>query len=450
MNDIIAAISTPNGVGGVSIIRVSGNDVFEIINRYIKKIDTNKQEKNSIIYAHFVDLEGVFVDEILISFFKNPHSFTGENTVEINCHGGIFNTNLILKTLLKEDDIRLAEPGEFSKRAFLNGKKSLSEAESLMEMINATNENAHKMATKAMTGETQKLIQKMRNDLMDIVSLIEVGIDYPEYDDIENITNDKLRTESELLASQINQIIIDSKKGVLIREGIKTAIIGVPNVGKSSLLNMLSRENRAIVTEIAGTTRDTIESKINLGSIVLDLVDTAGIRETSDIVEIIGVEKSLELIDEAELVLFVTDGMRDLTSMELEILNKLSSKNFVFIINKLDDDQVISRGYENEVHMSALNKKGAESLESEIIRIFELCNFDVNNSGYVNTTKQVSQLEKIRDLIDGVIENNNLGMPVDLIEIDLKEAMFILGEMLGIEVKNDLLDELFGRFCLGK
>lgn len=450
MNDIIAAISTPNGVGGVSMIRVSGSDVFSVINPYIKNIDTTKQLKNSIIYAHFIDLNGEFIDEILISFFENPYSFTGEDTIEINCHGGIFNTNLILKTILKDDNIRLAEPGEFSKRAFLNGKKSLSEAEALMEMINATNEKSHKMATKAMSGETQKLIEKMRNDLMDIVSLIEVGIDYPEYEDIEEVTNSELSSKTKLLSKQIDQIIIDSKKGTLIREGIKTAIIGVPNVGKSSLLNMLSRENRAIVTEIAGTTRDTIESKINLGNVVLDLIDTAGIRETNDIVESIGVEKSLELIEEAELVLFVTDGMRDLIDMEHQILEKLTNKDYIFIINKVDENEIVTRGFMNEILMSAVKKTGAEALEEEIIRIFELNDFDVNNSMYVNTTKQISQLEKIKDLIYSIIENNEMGMPVDLIEIDLKEAMFTLGEMLGIEVKNDLLDELFGRFCLGK
>jgi tRNA modification GTPase len=450
MNDIITAIATPNGVGGVSIIRISGNEVFDILNPYIKNIDTTQQLKNTIVYAHFIDLNGEFIDEILISFFKNPHSFTGEDTIEINCHGGIFNTNLILKTLLKDDNIRIAEPGEFSKRAFLNGKKSLSEAESLMQVINATNEKAHKMALKAITGETEKLIKKMRNDLMDIVSLIEVGIDYPEYEDIDSVTNEELITKTSILLQQIEQIIVDSKKGSLIREGIKTAIIGVPNVGKSSILNMLSRENRAIVTEIAGTTRDTIELKINLGNVVLDLIDTAGIRETTDIVESIGVEKSLELIEDAELVLFVTDGKRELIKMEEQILEKLKNKKFIFIINKLDNNEILSRGFDNEILMSAVKKTGAQALEREIIRIFELKNFDVSNSMYVNTAKQISQLEKINDLIKSVIENNDLGMPVDLIEIDLKEAMFILGEMLGIEVKNDLLDELFGRFCLGK
>ena len=426
------------------------NEVFDILNPYIKNIDTTQQLKNTIVYAHFIDLNGEFIDEILISFFKNPHSFTGEDTIEINCHGGIFNTNLILKTLLKDDNIRIAEPGEFSKRAFLNGKKSLSEAESLMQVINATNEKAHKMALKAITGETEKLIKKMRNDLMDIVSLIEVGIDYPEYEDIDSVTNEELITKTSILLQQIEQIIVDSKKGSLIREGIKTAIIGVPNVGKSSILNMLSRENRAIVTEIAGTTRDTIELKINLGNVVLDLIDTAGIRETTDIVESIGVEKSLELIEDAELVLFVTDGKRELIKMEEQILEKLKNKNFIFIINKLDNNEILSRGFDNEILMSAVKKTGAQALEREIIRIFELKNFDVNNSMYVNTAKQISQLEKINDLIKSVIENNDFGMPVDLIEIDLKEAMFILGEMLGIEVKNDLLDQLFGRFCLGK
>ncbi|MGL5021156.1 MAG: tRNA uridine-5-carboxymethylaminomethyl(34) synthesis GTPase MnmE [Mycoplasmatales bacterium] len=450
MSEIIAAIATPSGPGGISIIRISGKNTIKIVNKYIKGQKCEKLFHNSITYSHFTDNNNIIIDEILLSVFHAPNSFTGEETVEINCHGGIYNTNLILKTLLLDENIRMAEPGEFSKTAFLNGKKSLTEAEGLMDIIQANNEKSHKMAVKAITGETKSLIEDMRQDLIEIVSLIEVNIDYPEYSDIEIMTLQTLESNLSNLDLKIKEILVDSKKGEIIKYGINTAIVGLPNVGKSSLLNLLSREEKAIVTDIAGTTRDTIEVKVDLGGIILNLIDSAGIRKTDDIVEEIGVKKSMDLIQTADLILFVLDSQNELTEYEKKLLAFVNNKNIIHIINKSDINPTKTFHLKNEILMSAKRKTGVKELENKILDLYNIADFDALNSNYVTNIRHIAALEKVSEIIKSIKQSISLEIPIDVIEIDLKEALFILGEILGIEVKDDLLNELFGRFCLGK
>lgn len=450
MANIIAAIATPHGEGGISIIRLSGDNVFAVCNQYFTT-DLLAKQSHTINYSHIIDQKQNIIDEALISVMQAPRTFTGEDTVEINCHGGIYITNKILELLLQNPEIDLAEPGEFSKRSFLNGKKSLTEAESLMDIIQAGSSQAHQMALKSLKGETKGLINTLRDDLMNTIAQIEVNIDYPEYEDIEEITLNHVAPKIDSLVKQMDEIIKDSRKGELIKEGIKTSIIGAPNVGKSSLLNRLARSDKAIVTEIAGTTRDTIESEINLGEIKLNLVDTAGIRKTDDIVEQLGIEKSMQMIEEGELILHVLDASRKLTSDELELIAATKAKRTILIINKTDVSiGDIEQKFPEAILMSVLENQGIEQLEQEIIRLFDLASFDVFKSNYVTNTRHIAKLESAKEALMRAADNIEMIMPMDIVEIDLKDAMFMLGEILGIEVKNDLLNELFSRFCLGK
>ncbi len=450
MSNNIAAIATPHGEGGISIIRISGDSAIETVNKYIT-IDITKKASNTITFAHFHNNNGEPIDEILVSVLRAPRTFTGENTIEINCHGGIFITNKILEILLQDEEIELAQPGEFSKRAFLNGKKSLTEAESLMDIIHAGNEKSHQMALKSLKGETKELIEGLRNKLMDVIAQIEVNIDYPEYEDIEEITQQHVEPQINQLIADIDTIIKDSKKGELIKEGIKTALIGAPNVGKSSLLNRLARSEKAIVTEIAGTTRDTIESAINIGDITLNLVDTAGIRSTDNLIEQIGIEKSKQMIEEAELILHILDASRELSSDEIELIELTKNKRTILIINKTDASiNRLETLFPDTIKMSVLQNEGIEQLEAKIIELFDLNSFDVFKSNYVTNTRHISKLEYTKTLLIRAKENIEIMMPMDIVEIDLKEAMFSLGEIMGLEVKDDLLNELFSRFCLGK
>ncbi len=450
MANIIAAIATPHGEGGISIIRLSGDNVFTVANKYVTT-DLEAKASHTINYGHIIDREHNIIDEALVSVLHAPRTFTGEDTVEINCHGGIYITNKILELLLQDPEVDLAEPGEFSKRSFLNGKKSLTEAESLMDIIQAGSNQAHQMALKSLKGETKGLIDQLRNELMDTIAQIEVNIDYPEYEDIEEITSNHVAPHIDKLVAKMEAIIIDSRKGELIKEGIKTSIIGAPNVGKSSLLNRLSRTDKAIVTEIAGTTRDVIESEINLGEIKLNLIDTAGIRQTDDLVEQIGIDKSMQMIEEAELILHLLDASRPLSSEEIELIEATKAKRTILIINKADTTiGELEEKYPKAITMSVLENQGIEQLEQEIIRLFDLASFDVFKSNYVTNTRHIAKLESAKNALINARDNIEMMMPMDIVEIDLKEAMFMLGEILGIEVKNDLLNELFSRFCLGK
>ncbi|WOO87473.1 tRNA uridine-5-carboxymethylaminomethyl(34) synthesis GTPase MnmE [Mollicutes bacterium LVI A0039] len=448
MNNI-AAIATGLSTAGISIIRVSGDTAITEVNQIFKGKDLTEVAANTLTYGHIIDGQQI-IDEVLVGVMHNPRSFTGEDVVEINCHGGMLVTERILKLLLRLD-IELAEPGEFSKRAFLNGKKSLSDVTQAMELIEAKNETALNLAINTFSNPTNKLVSNLRNQLLDIISVIEVSIDYPEYDDIEEITHSKLLPQIIKFETEIAEIITDSKRGALFKNGIDVAIIGSPNVGKSSLLNYMSRENKAIVTDIAGTTRDVVASEINMQGLTLNLLDTAGIRTTDDVVEQIGVTRSREQIELAALVLFVVDSSRKLTDEELKLYEEIKAKKHIVILNKTDlKPEVDTSLFTQTVNLSALNQQGIELLESSILATLDLDKFDSQNAKYINRIQDVSKLEQVAEVLATVKEGVEMGIPIDTIEIDLKDALFMLGEILGIEAKNDLLNELFSRFCLGK
>ncbi len=449
MNDTIAAISTAQGVGAISIIRVSGPEAFSIV----EKIFTNKKFKDApshtIHYGYIVD-KSQKIDEVLVSKMCAPKTFTCEDVVEINAHGGIVTTNKILELLLT-NGCTLAEPGEFTKRAFLNGRIDLTEAESIMDLINAKTEDASKMALNGVSGKVSNLIKDLREDLAGIITNIEVNIDYPEYEDIEEMTISKINESLGSLKEKINKILKQSNTGEILKTGIKTAIIGRPNVGKSSILNCLVGEEKAIVTDVKGTTRDSVEASIVIDNIILNLIDTAGIRKTNDIVESIGVDKSLKLIDEVDLVLFVVNYNEKLTEDDKKILVKLKNKNYITVINKTDLKKYIDdENLNNKVYVSALKNENVENIGREIKRLFDLEKIETSDLTYLTGARNKAILNKVLKGINDVsagIENN---YPIDMIEIDLRNIWNLLGEITGEVYEEELLDELFSRFCVGK
>ena len=363
MKDTIAAISTSLGVGAISIIRVSGDNSIEIVNSITKNKNLTDALTHTIHYDFIVDKDKI-IDEVLISVMMSPKTFTKEDVVEINCHGGIATTNKVLELLLT-NGCRLAEPGEFTKRAFLNGRINLNQAEAVMDLINSKTEKARTLAINGITGNVSNMIKDLRDKLVGLIASIEVNIDYPEYDN-EDVTEKDVENELGNIKKKLNEIINNSENGKIIKEGIKTSIIGKPNVGKSSILNALLDEEKAIVTDIEGTTRDVVEGTLSIDGIIFNILDTAGIRDTSDTVEKIGVEKSLKLIDESDLILFVLNNNEELTTEEEEILDKLIDKNYIIIVNKIDLDKKININDNNIVYLSALNKIGIEDLKKKI------------------------------------------------------------------------------------
>ena len=343
MNDTICAISTAVGVGAIAIVRASGEEAIDIVNKIFKGPNLHEVKSHTINYGYIIDENDKVIDEVLVSVMKAPHTFTVEDVVEINTHGGIAATNKVLE-LLMENGCRMAEPGEFTKRAFLNGRIDLLEAEAVMDMIDAKTETQRKLAINGIDGKTSNLINDLRDDMVQIISNINVNIDYPEYDDVDIITNDLLIPKITNLKEKINKILKESENGKIIKEGIKTSIIGRPNVGKSSLLNALLQEDKAIVTDIAGTTRDIVEGQISINGIILNMIDTAGIRETEDTIESIGVEKSLKTMDESDLVLFMINNNEELTSDIKELLSKVKNKKYLVLINKNDLESKVDRG----------------------------------------------------------------------------------------------------------
>lgn len=450
MNDTIAAISTALGVGGISIIRVSGPESIEIVNKITKTKKIIDVLSHTITYDHIVDNDKI-VDEVLITVMKAPRTFTCEDIVEINAHGSIATTNYILRLLLN-NGCRLAEPGEFTKRAFLNGRIDLMQAESVIDLINSKTEKSRSLAINQLDGKVSNMIRNLRDEIIQIVSNIEVNIDYPEYEDIEIITNEKILPNLYDLEKKLEKILADSKDGILIKDGIKTSIIGKPNVGKSSLLNKLINEDKAIVTDIEGTTRDIVEGKISLDGILLNIIDTAGIRETSNLVESIGVKKSLELIENSDLILYVLSNNDKISSKELEILNKIKEKNYIVVVNKCDliSNINLPEGIKNIVYISALENKGIEDLKKKIQEIYNLGNIETENMTYLSNARSISLVEKSLNSLKEVIKGINKNMPIDMVEIDLKEVWNTLGEIIGETYEDELIDQLFSRFCLGK
>ena len=453
MEDTICAISTSKGVGAISIIRVSGNEAIEKVNEIFNGKDLTKVDSHTINYGH-IEYKGEVIDEVLVSVMKGPKTFTTEDVVEINTHGGIAPTNKVLEILL-EIGCRLAEPGEFTKRAFLNGRIDLLEAEAVMDMIDSKTEIQRKMASNQISGKTSNLINELRSDMVQIISNINVNIDYPEYDDVDIITNDVLLPKITKLKDKINKILEESKNGKLIKEGIKTSIIGRPNVGKSSLLNALLEEDKAIVTEIAGTTRDIVEGQISIKGILLNIIDTAGIRDTSDKVEAIGVEKSLKTMEESDLVLFMLNNNEEITEDIKELISKVKNKEYLVLINKTDlesklnlDDINIDKS--RVVYLSIINNQGIEELKEKISDLFNISNITSTDPTYLNNARSISILNKCLNKIGEIEEAVKNNMPIDMIELDIKSIWEELGTINGSTYEEELLDEMFKRFCLGK
>ena len=451
LQDTIAGIATAMGEGAISIIRVSGDDALPIANKLFRGKDLTTVPSHTINYGFIYDPEtNKKVDEVLVSVMRAPKTFTVEDVVEINCHGGILVTNKILELLLVAG-ARIAEPGEFTKRAFLNGRIDLAQAESIMDIIHAKSEQSLSLALNGLDGRVSRLIKEMREEILNIVANIEVNIDYPEYDDVEEMTNDILLPRSIEILEKMLKLLDTAKTGKILRDGIKTAIIGRPNVGKSSLLNQLMREEKAIVTNIAGTTRDTVEGYINIGGLTLNLIDTAGIRETKDIVEAIGVEKSKKLINEAELVLLVLNNNEALTADDRELLQLTADKNRIIILNKTDLETNIERSeLPSYVETSMVLEQGIEVLENSIKKMFEIGDIGSSDMTYLSNARHIAKLKQAITSIEDAINAMQMGMLVDMVEIDIKNAWYSLGEILGEEIGDSLLDELFSKFCLGK
>lgn len=451
MEDTICAISTASGVGAISIIRVSGNESIKIVNSIFKGKDLEKVESHTINYGKIIDNNKI-IDEVLVSIMKAPKTFTMEDVVEINCHGGIAITNKILEILLM-NGCRLAEPGEFTKRAFLNGRIDRIEAESVMDLINAKTEQSRKVAINGLNGEVSKIIKDLKNKELKILSNIEVNIDYPEYDDIEVLTNEKILPDLNKLVIDMNNIIEKSYDGKLIKDGITTSIIGKPNVGKSSLLNMLLEEEKAIVTDIEGTTRDIVEGQVIIDGIILNILDTAGIRKTTNTVEKIGVEKSIELIDNSDLLIFVLNNNEKISKEEIELLNKIKEKNYIIVINKCDLENKLNIDdlkLKNVIKMSVLNNDGLSKLKDKIKEIYNLEKIQTSDLTYLSNSKDIALLKQSLKYLESAIKNINNNIPIDMVEIDIKKSCEKLNEILGESYNDNLLNEMFTNFCLGK
>ena len=450
MNDTIAAISTSLGVGAIAIIRVSGEESINITDKIFSKTLLNK-ESHTITYGYIKD-KNELIDEVLITIMKAPKSFTVENVVEINCHGGIASTKKVLELLI-QNGCRLAEPGEFTKRAFLNGRIDLTQAEAIMDMINIKSESARKIVMNNLKGKTTDKIRLLRQDILNIIANIEVNIDYPEYLDIEVITKEKIQLQLINLKEQLQLIIKNSNNSKIIKDGINVAIIGKPNVGKSSLLNTLMGEEKAIVTDIPGTTRDSIEVSINLDGIMLNLIDTAGIRNTDNIVEKIGVEKSLSALDKADLVIYVLNYNEKTTEEELALLKTIENKKKIVVINKNDLDKNIELenlyNY-NIIYTNTVTEEGIEDLKEKIKTMFNLEEMDKKDFNYLSNIKQLSMLKDAEKSVDDIEKGIKENLPIDMLEIDLKNIFDILGEIIGESYNEELLDELFKNFCVGK
>ena len=450
MNDTICAISTALGVGAISIIRVSGDDAIDIVNKIFDK-DLTKKESHTINYGHIV-YKGEIIDEVMVSIMKSPKTFTKENIVEINSHGGVAVTNKVLEILLLEG-ARLAEPGEFTKRAFLNGRIDLVEAESIMDLIESKTETSRKLSISGMEGKVSKLVKDIIDNLVKVNANIEVNIDYPEYEDIEIVTKEKIEEMSKYINKELTKLLNESENGKLIKDGINTLILGRPNVGKSSILNKLIEEDKAIVTSVAGTTRDIVEGQIRVNGILLNIIDTAGVRETEDIVEKIGVEKSLSLVNDADLIILVFNNNEKLTDEDKKLLEYTKEKKRIIVINKIDlENNLDISNLKNEriVKISALKDSGIENLKNEINDMFNLEEINLGDFTYLSNSRQISLVKKAVEISKNLEDALNNDVPIDLLEIDIKEICEILGEIIGESYDDKLIDTLFSNFCLGK
>lgn len=455
--DTIAAIATPVGEGGISIIRVSGDKALEIVNNiFIPKSgnDILNMKPYTMKYGNIISIESKeIIDEVIISFMKGPKSFTAEDTVEINCHGGLFSTNMVLQEVIRTG-ARLAEPGEFTKRAFLNGRIDLSQAEAVIDLINSKTEASMKAAVYQAEGRLSKEILKLRDELLEMIAHIEATVDYPE-DDLEEVTSENSINNLNSIIKRIDYLITSADEGKIIREGLKTVIIGKPNVGKSSLLNALLEEKRAIVTEVAGTTRDIIEEYINISGIPIKIIDTAGIRHTEDVVEKIGIEKSKEKLEEADLIIFMIDANSKFDKEDLEIINYIRNKKYILLLNKvdlnykIDMDTLNSELHGEIIQISAKTGYGIDKLKNKIKNLFFKGEISKNELVITNIRHKEALINAKAQCISAVEALKNT-CAIDLASIDLRNAWYSLGQITGDTVEEDLIDKIFKNFCLGK
>lgn len=451
--DTIAAISTPLGEGAIGIVRLSGTDSFKIAQKIFKGKDLISVSSHTLNYGHIVDPDkDEVLDEVMVGAMRSPKTFTREDIIEINTHGGIAVTNEILQLVIREG-ARLAEPGEFTKRAFLNGRVDLTQAEAVMDIIRAKTDKAMNIAVKQLDGSLSDLINNTRQEILNTLAQVEVNIDYPEYDDVEEATTEIIREKTTEFEALLTNLLKTARRGKILREGISTAIIGRPNVGKSSLLNNLLREEKAIVTDIEGTTRDVIEEYVNINGVPLKLVDTAGIRETEDIVEQIGVERSKKALKEADLVLLVLNASEPLTDQDRQLLEISQDSNRIILLNKVDLPQQIELDEipADHIKISVLKNQNIDQIEDRINALFfENAGLVEQDATYLSNARHISLIEKAVEALQAVNEGLALGMPVDLLQVDLARTWEILGEITGDAAPDELITQLFSQFCLGK
>lgn len=458
--DTIAAISTPMGEGAIAIVRLSGPEAIQIADKIYKgpKGKTlSSVESHTIHYGHIVDRPSDrVVEEVMVSVLKAPRTFTREDVIEINCHGGIVTVNQVLQLALREG-VRLAEPGEFTKRAFLNGRIDLSQAEAVMDLIRAKTDRAMNVAMNQMEGRLSALVRRLRSEILETLAHVEVNIDYPEYDDVEEMTHQILVEKATAVKKEIETLLRTSEQGKILREGLSTVIIGRPNVGKSSLLNSLVHEAKAIVTDIPGTTRDVIEEYVNVRGVPLRLVDTAGIRETEDIVERIGVERSRQVLKEADLILLVLNYSEELSEEDVKLFEAVEGMDVIVILNKTDLEPKIDTERVRElangrpvVTTSLLKEEGINDLEEAIQSLFYTGAIESGDLTYVSNTRHITILQQAKRAIEDALSGIEQDVPIDMVQIDLTRCWELLGEIIGDSVHESLIDQLFSQFCLGK
>ncbi|WP_164670560.1 tRNA uridine-5-carboxymethylaminomethyl(34) synthesis GTPase MnmE [Virgibacillus doumboii] len=455
--DTITAISTPIGEGAISIVRLSGEEAIPVTAELFQGKNLLEAESHTIHYGKIIDPDTKEVaEEVMVTIMRAPKTFTREDIVEINCHGGMVAVNRVLEIILAKG-VRIAEPGEFTKRAFLHGRIDLSQAEAVMDLIRAKTDKAMSVALKQMDGRLSSLIGTLRQELLETVAHVEVNIDYPEYDDVEEMSHGMMRSKTKEVHKEIEKLLEVAKQGKILREGLATAIIGRPNVGKSSLMNALVQENKAIVTEIPGTTRDVIEEYVNVRGVPLRLSDTAGIRETEDIVEKIGVDRSRKVLAESDLILFILNNNEALTDEDKALFEAIQGLDYIVIVNKTDLEQKLDLEKVAElaegkpvISTSLIKEKGIDQLESAIAKTFFAGEIDARDLTYVSNVRHIQLLKQAKQALEDAMSSLEMEMPLDIVQIDVTRTWEFLGEIIGDTASDSLIDQLFSQFCLGK